>query len=258
MASLSLLDRVRLDKAATDAGFDVRLGPEADWLSYASTSCPLKSWLTVWDGMPAAALSMANVLGELGVPAAPVPAPPGAAGAIGVGDFDQLQSMLARAYALANALPQQLLHVWEAQVQALPATEREAAIKQRVGQDLFRKGLLALWQGRCALTGLAVPELLRASHAKPWKVASDAERLDVFNGLLLAAHLDAAFDQGLISFGIDGKLLTSARLGPAERGLLGLDRDWPALRLRPAHEPYLSYHREHVFVRSNGGATVLG
>ena len=44
-------------------------------------------------------------------------------------------------------------------------------------------------------TGVALPpELLRASHAKPWAKASDIERLDSFNGLLLSVHLDAMFD----------------------------------------------------------------
>jgi hypothetical protein len=71
---------------------------------------------------------------------------------------------------------------------------------QRVGQDLFRDGLLDYWDGICAVTGLAVPELLRASHIKPWvDCDTDAERLDLFNGLLLAPKLDAAMDRGFIT-----------------------------------------------------------
>ncbi|MDC0682621.1 HNH endonuclease signature motif containing protein [Sorangium atrum] len=50
------------------------------------------------------------------------------------------------------------------------------------------------------MTGLAVPALLRASHIKPWAdCETDAERLDVYNGILLAPHLDAAFDRGFIT-----------------------------------------------------------
>ena len=46
------------------------------------------------------------------------------------------------------------------------------------------------------MTGLALPQALRASHAKPWGGGdSDAERLDVLNGLVLAAQLDALFDR---------------------------------------------------------------
>jgi len=243
----SMLDRVRLDKAAVDAGFDIKQEPVASWLPYASTSCPLRVSLSIVGTKSVAALSMANVLQELRLSAANVELPPGSVGAFVVKDFDQVQMMLARAYALANALPQQLLHVWEEQVQAVPSTEREAAVRQRVGQDLFRRGLLALWEGRCALSGLAMPELLRASHAKPWAVSSDAERLDIYNGLLLTAHLDAAFDSGLITFGAVGELVISTRLGASECHLLGLDRSWPPLPFRPLHQPYMAYHREYVF-----------
>jgi hypothetical protein len=52
----------------------------------------------------------------------------------------------------------------------------EAIVRQRVGQDLFREPLLEHWERRCAVTGLDMPELIRASHAKPWKDATDAER----------------------------------------------------------------------------------
>ena len=62
--------------------------------------------------------------------------------------------------------------------------------------------LMDFWGGRCPLTGITHPRLLRASHMKPWSACTDAaERLNVHNGLLLAAHLDAAFDAGLITFG---------------------------------------------------------
>jgi predicted restriction endonuclease len=53
--------------------------------------------------------------------------------------------------------------------------------------------------------------LLRASHIKPWAdCETDAELLDVYNGLLLAAHLDAAFDSSLISFNEKGQILFPA------------------------------------------------
>ena len=81
---------------------------------------------------------------------------------------------------------------------------------QRIGQDIFRKALLAYWNGRCPLTGIADPELLRASHIKPWSACeTDAERLDVHNGLLLSALWDAAFDKGLVTFADDGTPILS-------------------------------------------------
>ena len=105
---------------------------------------------------------------------------------------------------------------------------------------------MALWGGRCAITGLDVPELLRASHAKPWADSNNVERLDVYNGLLLAAHWDAAFDAGLVTVGVDGALVPSSALSDAARGVLGLSGTL-RLKLRPEHEPYMAWHRERVF-----------
>lgn len=117
-----------------------------------------------------------------------------------------------------------------------------------MGQDLFREALLEYWEGRCAVTGLDVPELLRASHAKPWKDATDAERLDVHNGLLLAVHLDALFDRGLLSFENDGTALISPQLSTAARATLGIEAHALSLRhVAAGHLPYLAYHREHVY-----------
>ena len=127
-------------------------------------------------------------------------------------------------------------------------TERAAEVAQRVGQDIFRAGLFELWGGACAVTGLSQAPLLRASHAKPWADATDEERLDPYNGFLLAPHLDALFDAGLVSFADDGAILFSPQLAPDTLDILALV---PALHLRlppsPRHLPYLAYHRNHVF-----------
>jgi hypothetical protein len=131
----------------------------------------------------------------------------------------------------------------------LGATEREALVKQRVGQSLFRDALLDLWDGKCAVSGLDVPELLRASHAKPWaECASDAERLDPFNGLLLAPHLDALFDRGYLTFDELGKVIWSAAMPEDACAALGLADTTFVLRwIDPRHASYLEYHRAHVF-----------
>ena len=92
----------------------------------------------------------------------------------------------------------------------------------------MKTGLLDYWEGRCAITGLSVAELLRASHIKPWADCdSDAERLDVFNGFLLAPHLDAAFDRGLITIADDGQVIISNSLGLEDRRLLGVVKASP-------------------------------
>ena len=177
------------------------------------------------------------------------PVPSGAAGALSVSDVATLHRLLRRAFQLSRTLPDALLRVFQDETANLPrATEAERLVVQRVGQDIFRRGLLEYWDGRCAITGLAVPELLRASHIKPWSDCdSDTERLDVFNGLLLAPHLDAAFDAGFITIAEDGTVLVSSTLPLDARSVLGLDRSLKVCGLQRAHERYLPSHRATIF-----------
>ena len=93
----------------------------------------------------------------------------------------------------------------------VPETEKLALRKARIGQGGFREALLARWGGKCALTGIAVKEALRASHCVPWAKADNAERLSPKNGLLLSATVDALFDAGLITFSEQGDLLSTPR-----------------------------------------------
>ena len=129
---------------------------------------------------------------------------------------------------------------------ALTDTERDALIKARIGQSRYRDSLVAYWGG-CSVTECSIPQLLRASHIKPWRSANHAERLDQFNGLLLTPNLDLAFDQGLISFDDDGDILLSTEVDAATAAALHLS---PALKLRqiePRHRSYLTWHRENLF-----------
>lgn len=250
--TLSPLIQTLLEKAATDNGFDQALAPEGHWLVFASTQCPLRVWLGAsGDAVMLAALSQHNVyraLGEYGAPIA-APLPTDAVGGRTVLDVISLHRLLRRAFQLSKALPNELLHTFQIRVAKLPkTTEAERLVVQRVGQTLFRDGLLDLWEGRCAVTGLAVPALLRASHIKPWAdCASDAERLDVYNGLLLAPHLDSAFDQGFITVQDDGAIAVSAALDEDARAILGLEHPLRVSGLADDHRGYLPWHRERVF-----------
>lgn len=122
-------------------------------------------------------------------------------------------------------------------------TTRLALINARLGQGGYRRRMLALWDGTCAVTGCAVLAVLVASHATPWVKASNRERLDEFNGLLLAASLDRLFDQGLISFSDDGQMLRKPDLSDAELQVLGLDAHARLRAVHPRHLPYLAAHR---------------
>ena len=119
--------------------------------------------------------------------------------------------MLQQAAAIARNTPNRVADKFRAITKTLAkTTEAERLVVQRVGQDLFRSAFLDYWQSRCCVTALVVTSLLMASHIKPWaKCESDDERLDVFNGLLLAPHLDALFVGGWISFSEQGGMLVS-------------------------------------------------
>ncbi len=242
----------RLEKAATDNGFDLEMERTAAWLSFGSSQTSLRIWLTAQgESRFFAAMSRADVLdglAGLGVPSTD-PRPSGAADALSVGNIAALHHLLRRAFQLSRTLPDALLRSFQNETANLPrTTEAERLVVQRVGQDVFRRGLFEYWDGRCAITGLAVPELLRASHIKPWAACNtDAERLDVFNGLLLAAHLDAAFDAGFITAEHDGTVLVSSMLPPDARSVLGLDGSLTVRSLHHAHERYLRSHRATIF-----------
>lgn len=251
--SLSSATLTRLEKAALDNGFDRDLGRDGEWRHFGSSFAPMGVWLSgLGAGTLVVALSRSNVAGavepELGGPWSGV-LPSGAVAACVVPDFARVELLLRRCYQLARTLPDELFHEFERQTASLPrATEVERLVVQRVGQDIFRAGLMEYWDGRCAVTGLAIPELLRASHIKPWAVCtSDAERLDVFNGLLLAPHLDAAFDRGFITIGGSGEVVASTRLDSASRHALGLDGPLRVSRSITGHARYLAWHHENMF-----------
>jgi predicted restriction endonuclease len=103
----------------------------------------------------------------------------------------------------------------------------------------------------CRITGIEKPNLLIAGHIKPWRTCdSAAERLDGFNGLMLAPHADFLFDRGLISFEDDGRLLLSSQLQEADAAKLGLHTvQRPAPRpFRDESRAYFLHHRSTVYI----------
>ncbi|GAA5167463.1 HNH endonuclease [Viridibacterium curvum] len=122
-------------------------------------------------------------------------------------------------------------------------TEKSELVKSRIGQGKFRQRLLSHWDG-CAVTGVSDPQLLVASHIKPWRFASHTERLDPYNGLLLIPNLDKVFDRGLVTFEPHGPIKISPLLSHANE--LGIA---PTMRvtLSERHAPYMDFHRKVVF-----------
>lgn len=133
------------------------------------------------------------------------------------------------------------------------AGERQTVTKARIGQAFFRNAVLSAYDNRCCITGLAVPQLLVASHIVPWR--SDAKnRLNPRNGLCLSMLHDKAFDLGLIGIADDLTVQISPRIKHLDDAfLIASILKYGGHRLRtpekflPSRE-FLAYHRETVFV----------
>jgi hypothetical protein len=237
--------RTEAQKAAWDNGYRIERGRAGGWLHYASTTARGAVWIAGASPRGPWLLSIehSGVAAEISaLPVSPVVGP-GLATFL-LATLGQLHAALDRVYKLGVSLPDAPLTRFRARTNGLPlTTEAERLVVQRIGQDMFREALMDYWSGRCPLTGITEPALLRASHIVPWADCGDEQRLDVHNGLLLSALWDAAFDKGLVSFGGEGKVLVSPKLSEAARAALGVDRV-PQLRgLRDSHQKNLAAHR---------------
>ena len=233
-------------KVAWQNGFRRALGEADGWVRYGSTTAKGTVWFAAAgpDGPWFLALDHLGIVEDLNLPKADMPGP----GLVRYAcpNLTALYAAMPRVYQLGVTLPDGPLEEYEAAIAGLPkGTEAERLIIQRVGQDIFRDRLMTYWQGRCPLTGITDPALLRASHIIAWKdCASDADRLDVHNGLLLSALWDAAFDRGLVTFNDDGRPDFSTKLSEAAHAELR----WHApIPLTDKHRARLDWHRAFPF-----------
>ena len=246
----SFVIREECEKATWQHGFRRKLGEADGWAGFGSTTAPGTIHLAAASaqGPWFLALDHAGVIEELDLPAAAMPGPGLARYAFET--LGQLYGVLPRIYQLAASLPDAPLREFRAKIKDLPkTTEAEQLVVQRIGQDIFRLGLIDYWRGRCPLTGITDTALLRASHIVPWKdCTSDADRLDVYNGLLLSALWDAAFDRGLVTFDGEGRPQFSPALSEAGRVELRWQNPIP---LTDKHRRRLAWHRASVFERES-------
>jgi len=132
----------------------------------------------------------------------------------------------------------------------LSVTERQTLIQARVGQGMYREGLLKKYHSRCIITQINLPEILIASHIKPWSVSDNQERITPENGLLLSATYDRLFDQGLISFENDGRILLSSMITTDNAQKLKIDNGKKYdIQYNPSMKDFLAYHRDVIFVK---------
>jgi hypothetical protein len=131
------------------------------------------------------------------------------------------------------------------------STEKEQLIKARQGQGRFRERIIQ-FEKRCRITGITDSEFLVASHIKPWRSATNDERLDGENGLLLTPNLDRLFDRGLISFSDEGDLMIAPAADEDCLRKLGLpvDEHLNVGSFSANQRRYLSFHRRNVFLKA--------
>jgi putative restriction endonuclease len=132
--------------------------------------------------------------------------------------------------------------------------EREALVKVRVNQNFFRKSVFLSFQSTCCITGIKIPELLVASHIKPWakdlKQAANPE-----NGLCLNGLHDKAFDRGLLTLSDDFKVILSDKILKSDKDKNVINYFLPYHKkgiIRPKrfmpHQDFLEYHRRNIFI----------
>lgn len=128
-------------------------------------------------------------------------------------------------------------------------TEKQDQIRQaRKGQGKYRDDLLKeCWF--CPFTHIIEPELLIASHIKPWRDCDDKEKLDPKNGFALTPMFDKLFDRGFITFTDDRRVQLSNWISQRTFKIIGLKENQfiQDLPLDDKRKVYLEYHRNNVF-----------
>jgi putative restriction endonuclease len=185
-------------------------------------------------GVPA---SMAEVLiGLVGEEALPIIAAASSVKPVASDDLDYWERMLERKIAADEGVPE---------------TERTAIIRSRIGQGLFKERVSKI-ESHCRITGVDKITHLVASHCKPWRDATNQERLDGENGLLLTPSIDHLFDRGFISFEDNGGLILSPvahrpsleRMGIETTSIVNVGG------FTSGQRRYLDFHRNSVLLKS--------
>jgi hypothetical protein len=135
--------------------------------------------------------------------------------------------------------------------QSIPETDRLAIIRARKGQGLFKERVRKI-ESRCRITGVENPVHLVASHCKPWRDATNEERLDGENGLLLTPSIDHLFDRGFIGFEDNGRLIISPVAHHASLQRMGIDLT-EAINVgafTSGQKQFLDFHRNDVLLKS--------
>lgn len=130
-------------------------------------------------------------------------------------------------------------------------------ISDKQARKFFRKAVIAAYEGRCCITGMEIPQMLIASHIKPYALSDkQTERANPANGLLLNAFYDRAFDQGLMTVLPDLTIKISEQVKEQYTdpktldwliGVEGMKIKRPS-KFAPDRN-LLAYHNKYIFLR---------
>lgn len=123
-------------------------------------------------------------------------------------------------------------------------TERSGLVTSRVGQGAYRKRIIHRWEYKCAVTSFNKLEVLIASHIVPWAEATNTERLDVHNGILLSPTYDALFDKHLLTFDEIGKIVLTDEIEFSAFEKIGISGKEQIRGLNQYNLEYLNRHNQ--------------
>ncbi len=130
-------------------------------------------------------------------------------------------------------------------------TEKEVIAKIRTAQSDYRNRVLTFWDNKCAVTGVDDTKWLIASHIKPWREATNEERVDPKNSLLLTPNFDKLFDRGVISFSpSDGRIILPEQLSMrmwSNLNRLNINEDTHLRKVPDGVGEFLEYHKRYVY-----------
>lgn len=123
-------------------------------------------------------------------------------------------------------------------------TEKLGVSSRRITQPQFRMSLIKKWRGKCSVTGCSELGVLVASHIVPWRHATNSERNDPDNGLLLSPVYDKLFDREFITFDESGKIVLGKTISKVDFKKLGVTGEEQINGLSEGNKLYLSRHNK--------------
>jgi putative restriction endonuclease len=126
-------------------------------------------------------------------------------------------------------------------------------VKTRVNQNVFREIVIANYNGKCAVSGIDIPDLLVASHILPWS-KNEKERLNPENGICLSPLYDRAYDKGYIGITEKFEIVLSKELKRKHREAYHekyfASLDGSKIIMPKKYHPkkdFLQYHMDKIF-----------